>query len=201
MKYDPQKHHRQSIRLQGYDYSQAGAYFLTLFTYQRQCLFGEIIGGAMQLNPYGQVVAEEWARSQTMRREIELDQWVIMPNHFHGIVLIQSIDIGDRLNDSPHDIRTNGDNMGVGANGRSPLRAVAPSMKPRSLSSLLAGFKSAVTKQTYQLPARRARNPRLAAQLLRTHHPRRTILPHPTPIYCQQSPFLGTRPITPQQSF
>lgn len=53
MKYDPAKHHRRSIRLQGYDYSQAGAYFVTICTWQRECLFGEIVNGEMQLNPWG----------------------------------------------------------------------------------------------------------------------------------------------------
>ena len=143
MKYDPNIHHRRSIRLKEYDYSQAGAYFLTLCTYQRQCLFGEIVGGAMQLNPYGQVVAEEWVRSPTLRREIELDQWVIMPNHFHGIVLIQSVDKGDRLDDF--------ENIGVGAQGLAPLQTGIAYRQPKSLSTFVAGFKSAVTKRINRL--------------------------------------------------
>jgi REP element-mobilizing transposase RayT len=88
MKYDPQKHHRQSIRIKGYDYSQAGAYFLTLCTYQRQCLFGEIVGGAMQLNPYGQVVEDCWQAIPEHFPRIALDVFVVMPNHIHGILLI-----------------------------------------------------------------------------------------------------------------
>src|SRR4028118_1039178 len=126
MTYNPKKHHRRSIRLQGYDYSETGAYFITFCTYQRECLFGEIINGQMRLNQYGQIVAEEWGHSSAIRQEIELDVWVVMPNHFHGIVVIQSV----------------GNRHSVGANGRSPLQGVAPPMKPRSLSSLVAGFKS-----------------------------------------------------------
>jgi REP element-mobilizing transposase RayT len=135
MKYDPDKHHRRSIRLPGYDYSQPGAYFVTICAYQRQCLFGEIVDGQIILNQYGAIVADEWQKSSMIRREIELDGWVVMPNHFHGIVIIQN------------PVKTNG-NVNVGANGRSPLRDNAPvQMKSKSLSSLMAGFKSITTKK------------------------------------------------------
>ena len=85
---DPLKPHptgtlpsRRLIRLRGYDYSQAGAYFVTLCTHNREFLFGEITaGGEMRLNEFGQIVQEEWLRSQEIRKEIELDEWVIMPN-------------------------------------------------------------------------------------------------------------------------
>ncbi len=147
MPYNPQTHHRRSIRLQGYDYTTPGAYFITLCTHQRQCLFGDIVDGQMQLNAWGRIVADEWLKSATIRQEIELDEWVVMPNHFHGIVFIQSIE-------TDRSVGANGDS--VGANGRSPLQVsrhdrspqpgVAPSMQPRSLSSLIAGFKSATTK-------------------------------------------------------
>ncbi|HAJ62337.1 MAG TPA: hypothetical protein DCP31_26385, partial [Cyanobacteria bacterium UBA8543] len=81
MKYDPTKHHRRSIRLKGYDYSLAAAYFITICAYERECLFGEITDGVMQLNEIGQIVADEWERSPEIRPEIELDNWIIMPNH------------------------------------------------------------------------------------------------------------------------
>ncbi|BAU63332.1 hypothetical protein STA3757_06960 [Stanieria sp. NIES-3757] len=130
MNYNPKKHQRRSIRLQGYDYSQAGYYFVTICCYQKQCLFGEVIDGVMQLNQYGEIVEQEWMRSSLIRQEIGLDRYIVMPNHFHGIVIINP----------------------VGVNGRSPLpkssnRSIIPSMKPKSLSSLMAGFKSSVTKQ------------------------------------------------------
>ena len=128
MKYDPNKHHRRSIRLPGYDYSQSGAYFVTICVDRRRCLFGDVIDGQMRLNQYGAIVAEEWQRSSVIRQEIELDGWVVMPNHFHAIVII---------------------NNPVGANGRSPLPNASPipRMKPKSLSSLMAGFKSITTKK------------------------------------------------------
>ena len=92
MKYDPEKHHRKSIRLRGYDYASAGAYFITICTHQRQCLFGEVINSVMKLSNYGTIAATEWVRSADLRQEIELGEWIVMPNHFHGIVFIREID-------------------------------------------------------------------------------------------------------------
>ena len=135
MKYDPEKHHRKSIRLPGYDYASAGAYFVTICTHQRQCLFGDVINGTMQLSKYGTIAATEWVRSANIRQEIELGEWVIMPNHVHGIVFIH--------NPPP-----------VGAQGFAPSSFTPPNStqgiavrKPKSLSTLIAGFKMAVTTQ------------------------------------------------------
>jgi len=88
MKYNPQIHHRRSIRLQGYDYSQNGAYYVTLCTQNRECLFGEIVKGQMILNEYGKIVEQCWNDLPDHYNNIELDAYVIMPNHFHGIILI-----------------------------------------------------------------------------------------------------------------
>ena len=95
MRYDPQKHHRRSIRLKGYDYTRTGAYFVTLVTHRRECLFGEVVEGEMRLNPPGEIVREEWFRSAEIRAEIELfpEEFVVMPNHIHGIVWI--VDVAD----------------------------------------------------------------------------------------------------------
>ncbi len=88
MKFDPDIHHRRSIRLQGYDYSQAGAYFVTICTNNRQCRFGEIVNGEMRLNEPGEIVADEWRKTATICDEVDLDEWVVMPNHFHGILVL-----------------------------------------------------------------------------------------------------------------
>lgn len=82
------KNQHRSIRLKGYDYSQAGAYFVALCTQNRECLFGDIVDGKMQLNEVGQIVADEWRKTAIIRDEIELDEWVVMPNHYHGILVI-----------------------------------------------------------------------------------------------------------------
>ncbi|MBD2269503.1 transposase [Anabaena sp. FACHB-1391] len=147
MTYNPDIHKRQSIRLKGYDYSQSGLYFITICCYQRECLFGNIINSQIILNNFGQLIKEEWLKSAEIREEIEFDDFIIMPNHFHGIVIInQEINSDFMKNDV--DFQDNN----VGANGRSPLRQIQLSrtkisMKPKSISSLIAGFKSATTKK------------------------------------------------------
>jgi REP element-mobilizing transposase RayT len=88
MKYLPDKHHRRSIRLQGYDYSQNGAYFVTLCTQNRECLFGEIVNEEMILNEYGKIVEQCWNDLPNHYDNIIFDEYVIMPNHFHGIIFI-----------------------------------------------------------------------------------------------------------------
>lgn len=81
-----QPHHRRSIRLPGYDYTSAGAYFITLCTHDRACMFGKIVNGEMQLNALGEIVRAEWELTGRLRPEIELGPYVMMPNHFHAIV-------------------------------------------------------------------------------------------------------------------
>src|SRR4030042_4209044 len=88
MKDIPEKHHRRSIRLKGYDYSQAGAYFITIGAWQKECLFGIIADRQMTTNQRGQIVQEEWIRTAAIRGEIELDVFQVMPNHFHAILFI-----------------------------------------------------------------------------------------------------------------
>ncbi len=88
MRYDPQKHHRRSIRLKGYDYSQPGAYFVTICTQNREYLFGEILNGEMRLNDAGRMVERWWLKLSTKFPCVRPDTYVVMPNHFHGIVII-----------------------------------------------------------------------------------------------------------------
>ena len=87
MNYDPEKHHRRSIRLKEYDYSGSGAYFVTICTHNRECLFGEIVDGEIRLSKIGEIVESEWKRSFDIRDEIRSDVYQVMPNHFHAIVL------------------------------------------------------------------------------------------------------------------
>jgi len=88
MKYDPDIHHRRSIRLTGYDYSQCGYYFITVCTQRRQCLFGEIEKGRMILNDAGKMIGRWWNELKNKYANIEIDEYVIMPNHCHGIINI-----------------------------------------------------------------------------------------------------------------
>jgi REP element-mobilizing transposase RayT len=74
--------------LRDYDYSHAGAYFVTICAWQRECLFGEVVDGGIRLSAFGEIVQEEWQRISAHFSGVDVDQCVIMPNHFHGIVSI-----------------------------------------------------------------------------------------------------------------
>ncbi len=131
-KFDPKKHHRKSIRLQGYDYSQEGAYYVTIVTYHRDCLFGEIVNEEMFLNEYGKIADECWRAISEHFPFVELGAYIIMPNHAHGIIAIYN----DELTSN------------VGA-----TQWVAPTTtitrpkgpKPKSLGAIIGSFKSAVS--------------------------------------------------------
>jgi REP-associated tyrosine transposase len=86
-----------AIRLKGYDYTQSGAYYVTIVTYQRQHFFGEVVNGEMQLNAMGQIAHDEWFKTATLRPYVELhdDEFVVMPNHVHGIIWIHKNDGGE----------------------------------------------------------------------------------------------------------
>jgi REP element-mobilizing transposase RayT len=88
MNYNPEKHHRRSIRLRGYVYTQEGAYYFTICCHQRRCLLGEIKDGVMHLNLVGATVKAVWDSLPRHFPLIELDAFVIMPNHVHGIIII-----------------------------------------------------------------------------------------------------------------
>ncbi len=88
MGFNPEIHHRRSIRLQDYDYSLAGAYFVTICASGRECLFGEVAGGVERLNETGRVVQECWNDIPGHFPHAELDEFVVMPNHLHGIIVI-----------------------------------------------------------------------------------------------------------------
>jgi putative transposase len=88
MTFDVQKHHRRSPRLKGYDYCHAGAYFVTICTTGRECLFGEIQDGQMKMNDVGRMVEQCWLGIPGHFRHADLDAFVIMPNHIHGIIVL-----------------------------------------------------------------------------------------------------------------
>ena len=94
MSYDPNIHHRRSIRLKGYDYSQAGLYFITICCQNRIHRFGEIVNHEMILNEYGMIGYEEWIKLAERFTNFELDVFQIMPNHMHGIIMLTSVGVG-----------------------------------------------------------------------------------------------------------
>ena len=91
------KYRIKSIRLQDYDYSSNGAYFITMCTKDRECVFGNIIDGKMELSKVGKIVCDEWVKTEQLRKYIQLDEWIIMPNHFHGIVIIKNDNVMDNV--------------------------------------------------------------------------------------------------------
>lgn len=129
MKFDPQKYHRRSIRLKRYDYSQAGAYFVTIVAWQREMLFGEIVNGEIPqgcdviLNDFGKIVSEKWQWLETQYEYVELGVWVVMSNHFHGILII--------------------DDSGRGGSRPAPTQPT----KTKPLGGLIGAFKTVSTKQ------------------------------------------------------
>ena len=141
------QHVRRSIRLRGYDYSRAGAYFVTICTGRHACLFGEILDSEMHLNHVGRIVKDEWFRTGTLRTHVRVlpQEFVVMPNHVHGIVwfLDLAVDAASAqtsigapvvLTDTPSSPR--------------PETIARPAGPPRgSLAALLAGFKGASTKR------------------------------------------------------
>ena len=97
MDYEPALSQRRSLRLQGYDYAKAGAYFVTVVTQDRLCLFGEIVDGGARLNQAGRLVADTWQWLETRYPSVLLDEYVVMPNHVHGLLVIagEGGDAGD----------------------------------------------------------------------------------------------------------
>jgi putative transposase len=88
MTYNPREHHRRSIRLKTYDYTQVGAYFVTIVTHGRACLFGDIVESQMRLNEAGRTVQAVWDDLSIQYPGVDCDAFVIMPNHIHGIIVL-----------------------------------------------------------------------------------------------------------------
>ncbi len=140
MPYDPNKHNRRSLRLHGYDYTQAGAYFVTICVQDRHCAFGKVIDGIMRQSPIGEAAYRFWQEISDHFTHVTLDAFVVMPNHVHGIVFIVDDDairgrdttcrvpttIGEQTND------TNLERLG---------RPVAG-----SLSTIIRSYKATVTR-------------------------------------------------------
>jgi len=89
MVYNPERHHRRSIRLKDYDYAEAGANFVTICIEQRECLLGEVVDGKMLIDEAGQIAGEVWEQVAEHWPVVDLDAFVIMPNHLDGIIIIR----------------------------------------------------------------------------------------------------------------
>ena len=123
----------KSIRLKGYDYSRAGAYFVTICTHNKECLFCDVVNGNLALNDFGRMVDSEWLKTTEIRKNVILDKYIVMPNHFHGIVLITENDSGKAR------LATTKYNVSIKMEFGKP--------KPGSLPVIVGAFKSAVARQ------------------------------------------------------
>jgi putative transposase len=89
---DPERHRRRSLRAKWQDYSAAGCYFVTICSYERECIFGEIVDGAASLSEPGRIVEFHWRETPSIRRYVTIDAFVVMPNHLHGIITITPLE-------------------------------------------------------------------------------------------------------------
>jgi REP element-mobilizing transposase RayT len=132
-KYNPEIHHRRSIRIPGYDYSQTGWYYATICTGHMERLFGDVVNGKMVLNEMGRIVETEWIKTTILRHNIKLDEYIIMPNHFHGIINIVE-DVNRR-----------------GTERRAPTTEQFGKPVTNSIPTIIRSFKSAVTKKINEI--------------------------------------------------
>jgi len=123
---------RKSLRLKKYPYQKPGCYYVTFATKNLECLFGEVVDGEMRLNKFGAIAKEEWQKSGSMRPGIELDEFVIMPNHIHGLIRIKE---------------WGGGKEGRPQAARTPRAARNSGMRSGSLGAIIGGFKAAVSSR------------------------------------------------------
>jgi REP element-mobilizing transposase RayT len=129
MAFDPEYHHRRSIRLQGYDYRQGGVYFVTICTHNRQCLLGEVSEVEMQLSEAGRIATATWDWLAAQYPYVSLDASIVMPNHLHGIIVVR-----DDAEEGPQE----------GGSRTAPTK--------KSLGRLVAAFKTVSSKAVNALP-------------------------------------------------
>ena len=184
MKYEPKIHHRRSIRLRGYDYSLPGAYYVTLCAFGKQCIFGQVIDDQMQENDCGKIVRQQWFESSQIRQNLDLDAFIVMPNHLHGILWI----VG------PNGIRPRVDLTPPGLSGARPrtnrVQQNSNAIRPNEPGRTPFGYKShprhapaftgsvgvRIQIRSYQPDSKaveRSARRRLARGLFRTRHSRR----------------------------
>jgi REP element-mobilizing transposase RayT len=135
--FDARTHHRRSIRLAGYDYTLAGGYFVTLVVKEREDLFGVVVEGEMVLNPFGKVVREMWLGIQKHYPHVRLDEFCVMPNHFHGILILTDDGRGGSV--QANSLAHQDDSMS--ANNGQAMSQTRP-IKRHGLPEIIRAFKS-----------------------------------------------------------
>jgi putative transposase len=137
MRYDPIKHHRRSIRLRGYDYSEAGEYYVTLCVHGRSHAFGDIKNGMMLLSDIGEIASSCWLEIPRHFSNVVLDEFVIMPDHMHGILILREcVPVGVQYIEPRQDQTTH----------LNQYQRIIPG----SLSSIVRCYKAAVTRNCHR---------------------------------------------------
>jgi REP element-mobilizing transposase RayT len=134
------RYRSESARLRGWDYRNAGYYFVTICTHQREHFFGKVMGRSMDLSPLGEIAAQFWAEIPSHHSGIELDEWIVMPNHVHGIVVIREHAVVSA--GTLHPVGTLRATSLPDANAK--MSEISP--KAGSLSVVIRSYKSAVTR-------------------------------------------------------
>jgi putative transposase len=137
MPYDKFRHNRKSLRLPGWDYTRPGRYFVTICVKGGVCYFGKIVNNKMMLNKYGLVVEKNWLHIEQSRKNVKLDEYVIMPNHLHGIIIIT------------HRIKSPGAVHKPDSNMTKTGRSFR--LQANSIGAIIGQFKSNVTKKIHKL--------------------------------------------------
>jgi REP element-mobilizing transposase RayT len=142
------KHHRRSIRLKNFDYSQSGLYFITICAQNRCCLFGEIVDGAMILNDAGQMIHYQWDILPNRFNRVELHEFIVMPNHFHGILeLVSNHTVGAPLVGAlSHVVDPNDHHQTLQPKGMGQPQGIAPTVNP-TIGDIVGAYKSLTTNE------------------------------------------------------
>lgn len=148
------KYRIESARLKHWDYGCIASYFVTICTQDRICFFGDVVNAEMHLNEIGQIVQSEWLKTFEMRPDmnLEMGEFVVMPNHFHAIIGIGENEYNTQRRDAMHGVSTmhcvstsDNDTTAIHKNKFGP--------QSKNLASIVRGFKSSVTKIARQIHA------------------------------------------------
>lgn len=137
MKSNDSSQRRRNLRLAEFDYSQPGAYFVTIVTQDRKRLFGDVLDGEMVLNDIGRMVTDFWLAIPNHFSNVELGEYMVMPNHIHGIISITN----EKMTISSN----------VGTTHASPLPGISNGPKPGSIGAIVGSFKSATSKRIHEI--------------------------------------------------
>ena len=143
----------ESARLKGYDYTQEGLYFITICTQNRENYFGEIVNGKMQLSNIGTLANVFWHEIKNHSKNVELHEFVVMPNHIHGVLeIVNSVDSVDSV-ETMHASSLPSSSLPSSSPQQPPKNEQMQKISPKSgsVSRIIGAYKSAVTKHAHRL--------------------------------------------------